>query len=639
MRIERKREPVWVRVALSERFRGLFWAQFLGAFSEAFFRRSLLALMVYQGLAGTKTQENAVLELTFLVFTIPYLLFSATAGQLADKLDKGVLIQRIKIFEIVVGFVAAAGVLLESVPLSLTALGLLGVNSALFHPLKYATIPRLVRESDLIEANAAVETGTKLALLLAVTGALLTAGRGIGPHFWCWVLFLSALLGYFVAQMIPPIVSSAPHLQVEWTPFAPTFDAATRARETRPVFLSVLGVAWYGMLGASLWTVVPFYSLSTLQAEPEVTGFLLALVCLGGAFGASLCGKLSLGRLELGLVPFGSLGVSLSLAYLALWCTPVTPRAGQAMDLGQFLSVSHGWHVSISLLSTAVCAGLYIVPLHTFIQQRTSAENLGRVVAACNILTASLALLGVFAFAAFTRKMPDPAVSFSLLALLNFLAGLYIYTLIPEFFLRFLAYLLNHIIYRLKISEQSAIPHVGPALLVGNHVSFIDWLIILGNVQRPVRFVMWHTYYNLPLVKYLFRDAGAIPIASGKTHPEILSAAFESIDRCLAEGELVCIFPEGQLTSDGEVGEFRNGVERILERRPVPVVVFALRGLWDSLFSRQPKRSLNSRLKRLFRPSVTLLFGPRLASPPPGSLHGFAKRLRDEVLELRQNER
>ena len=225
---------------------------------------------------------------------------------------------------------------------------------------------------------------------------------------------------------------------------------------------------------------------------------------------------------------------------------------------------------------------------------------------------------------------------FALLAFLNIFVGIYIYTLIPEFTLRFLAYLLNHVLYRLKVVNEAAIPREGPALIVGNHVSFIDWLVVLGGIHRPVRFVMWNSYYQLPIVSYLFKDARAIPIASGKNDPEILAAAYEEIDKGLEEGCLICLFPEGQISPDGEVGEFRKGVERILERRSVPVVPFALQGLWNSLFSRQPDRSFFSKVRRLFRPRVSLVFGERITPPPTAlGVQGLAKDLRREVMALR----
>jgi len=174
---------------------------------------------------------------------------------------------------------------------------------------------------------------------------------------------------------------------------------------------------------------------------------------------------------------------------------------------------------------------------------------------------------------------------------------------------------------------------------VGNHVSVIDWLVVMGGVHRPIKFVMWHTYYNLPIVSYLFRDAGAIPIGSGKHHPEILASAFDSIDEALEKGELVCIFPEGELTQNGEVGEFRKGLERVLERRTVPVVPFALQGLWNSLFSRQPERSFWSKVKRFFRPRVSLIVGEKTHPPTPQALTGFAQEIRHRVIELRGEKR
>jgi 1-acyl-sn-glycerol-3-phosphate acyltransferase len=191
----------------------------------------------------------------------------------------------------------------------------------------------------------------------------------------------------------------------------------------------------------------------------------------------------------------------------------------------------------------------------------------------------------------------------------------------------------------LTVLNSRVIPKGGPAVLVGNHISFLDWLVVLGSIYRPVRFVMWHTYYHLPLFRFLFRDAGAIPIASGKSHPEVLQAAFDAIDQALAEGELVCIFPEGQLTFDGEVGEFRKGVEQILERRSVSVIPFALTGLWDSLFSRQPNRTLGSRLKGFFRPRISLILGSPLPPPPPNQIPGLAHKLRQDVLALRGDRR
>jgi len=628
-----------VRLALAERFRGLFWTQLLGAFNDNFFKQALIILIVFQGFGNLDMKDDKLSELALAVFTVPFFLLSATAGQIADKFDKALVIQRLKIVELVIAGLAGIGFFTESVPVLFLALALLGIQSAFFGPLKYGIIPQLLSEEDLTEGNAAVETGTKLAILLGtLAGGVLATSENAKLYCTATVLVI-AVLGYLMAKAVPPVGRSDPNLKVDVNPLKPTFQVIGLARRVRAVFLSILGVSWFWALGGGLLALLPVYGKTILQVDATVVNFFQAVFSIGVAIGAVVCGKLSHQRVELGLVPFGSIGITVFLADIALLGSPFEVPPGQLMTLNALLHDPQGWRVLVDFAGIAASSGLYIVPLYTVIQQRTEETYRSRVIAANNVINA-----GVMAIAVSTLSMlGDRGLSilgkFGLMAGLNLMVGLYIYTLIPEFFLRFLAYILNHVLYRLKVTGEAAIPKDGPCLLVGNHVSFIDWLVVLGGIQRPVRFVMWHTYYHLPLVRYLFRDAGAIPIASGKTHPEVLAAAFDAIDQALEEGRVVCVFPEGKLTADGEVGEFRNGIERILERRPVPVVPFALRGLWDSLFSRQPERSWWSRLKRLFRPRVSLVLGERTSAPSPTSLQGLAKAMRRQVIELRGERR
>lgn len=626
-------------LALSERFRGLFWTQLLGAFNDNFFKKALLILIVYKGFGQVDMKEDKLSELASAIFIIPFFLFSATAGQIADKYDKAAVIQKLKLVEIVLGVLATIGFLAESVPMLLAALALLGLQSAFFGPLKYGIIPQLLQTEDLVEGNAAVETGTKLAILLGSIAGGILAGTVLGPTICSVAVVAIAVAGYFTAKLVPRVKPSDPNLVVEWNPITPTYHVIQMARKTRAVFLSILGVSWFWALGGGLLTLLPVYGKQILKVSEEVAVGFDAVFSIGVAIGAIICGKLSHQRLELGLVPFGSIGISVFLGDLALLGSPFSPEPGQFIGYSELLRNPQGWRLMIDLAGIAVCSGLFIVPLYTMIQQRTEETYRSRVIAANNVINAGVMAGSLVVLS----KLGDLGLSilgkFGLLAVLNLLVGLYIYTLIPEFFLRFLAYILNHILYRLKVEGEESIPKEGAALFVGNHVSFIDWLVVLGGIHRPTRFVMWHTYYELPLVRYLFRDAGAIPIASGKTHPELLTKAFDEIDKSLEEGCLVCIFPEGQLTPDGEVGEFRKGLERILERRSVPVVPFALQGLWDSLFSRQSDRSAWSKVKRFFRPRVTLAIGRKMSPPPPVSVPGLAKELRQQVLQLRKDQR
>ena len=625
-----------MNVALSQRFRGLFWTQLLGAFNDNFFKYALITLLVYRGFGHLDRTEEELSELASAIFIFPFFLFSATAGQLADKYDKALVIQRLKIVEIVIGLLGTAGFLFESVPLLFAGLALLGLQSAFFGPLKYGIIPQLIAEEDLVEGNAAVETGTKLAILIGTVAGGLLANTRFGPIVCSAGLLVVAIAGYLMAKRIPSVRPSDPDLQVEWNPVTPTIRVMKLAHKNRPVFLSILGISWFWALGGGLLTLLPVYGKTVLQVEAQVVTILVGMFSVGVAIGAVLCGKLSHHRLELGLVPFGSIGISIFLADVAMAGSPFNPAAGQLISLQEMLQDPQGWRILFDLVAISVCSGLYIVPLNTMIQQRTEETIRSRVVAANNVINAGVMSASLIALTELGGMGLSILGKFALLAFLNIFVGIYIYTLIPEFTLRFLAYLLNHVLYRLKVVNEAAIPREGPALIVGNHVSFIDWLVVLGGIHRPVRFVMWNSYYQLPIVSYLFKDARAIPIASGKNDPEILAAAYEEIDKGLEEGCLICLFPEGQISPDGEVGEFRKGVERILERRSVPVVPFALKGLWNSLFSRQPDRSFFSKVRRLFRPRVSLVFGERITPPPTAlGVQGLAKDLRREVMALR----
>lgn len=635
-------EPLCVKLIFSAHFRGLFWTQLLGAFTDNFFKNALLILVVYRGFGGGHYEEKQISLVASILFILPFFLFSATAGQLADKYDKARVIQRIKLIELTIALLACVGFFLDSVHFLMLALTLLGLQSAFFGPVKYGIIPQLLGPSQLVEGNALVETGTKLAILAGTLGGGYLAALG-SPHAALWmcsaVLLVASIIGYLASFTISSVAAADAQLTVEWNPFPPTWKAIMLARQNRAVFLSILGVSWFWSIGGGLLTLLPAYGKQVLGVESTVITAFMGIFSVGVAVGAVLCGRFSYGRLELGLVPLGSLGISVFLAHVAWIGAPFMVIEGHPITLDQMLHHPRGLMIMMDLAGIAISSGFFIVPLTTLIQQRTEERIRSRVISGNNVLNAFFMVMSL-AFLAWLSHLGLTVLGmFMVLASLNLLVGLYIYSLIPEFFLRFLAYLINHIMYRIRLVGAEAIPQSGAALLVGNHVSFVDWLVVLGNVYRPVRFVMWHTYYDLPLFRFLFRDAGAIPIGSGKTDPELLKRAYDTIDEALAQGQLVCIFPEGQLTADGEVGEFRRGVEHILERRSVPVLPFVLSGLWDSHFSRQQGRTFMVRLRRFLRPKVSLIFGSLSPAVPGTQVAGMAGRLKTQVVSLREGPR
>lgn len=628
-----------MRLILSPRFRGLFWTQLFGAFNDNFFKQALLILVVFKGFGGGGYNEDKLSMFAAGLFILPFFFFSATAGQLADKYDKAMLVQRIKFIEVLLALTAALGLFLKSLPFLLVALGLLGLQSTFFGPVKYGIIPQLLGDDDLVEGNALVETGTKLAIL----GGTLLGGTLAKPEqaqmLISAVLILVAVAGFMTAKTITSLPPADADLVVQWNPVTPTIQIMQMARRNRAVLLSILGVSWFWALGGGLLALLPVYGKDVLGVNSDVVMLFTGMFSVGVGIGAVLCGALSHHRLELGLVPFGSIGISVFLFDMVITGAPFTVNPDALLTPSQVLHDPQGWRILFDLTCLSVCSGLFIVPLVTVIQQRTEEQYRSRVIAANNVINALFMVLSLVMLAGLLEAGVGVIGRFAVLAGLNLFVGFYIYSVIPEFFLRFLAYLLNHVIYRKTVSGAENVPKEGPAVLVGNHVSFIDWLVMLGAVHRPIRFVMWHSYYNLPLVRFLFRDAGAIPIASGKTHPELLAAAFDAIDKNLEEGNLVCIFPAGELTVDGEMGEWRKGVERILERRSVPVVPFALQGLWDSLFSRQPDRTFGSRFKRLFRPRISVVIGEQVPAPSESEVGGIAARLREIVAQLRADKK
>jgi len=273
--------------------------------------------------------------------------------------------------------------------------------------------------------------------------------------------------------------------------------------------------------------------------------------------------------------------------------------------------------------------GFYIVPLYALIQSRTDQSHVSRVVAGNNILNAFFMVAGSGVAIALIKLGFSVTEILLAAALMNAVVAAYIYTLVPEFLMRFMVWMLIHTVYRLEKSGLERIPDDGPAILVCNHVSFVDALVIAAACRRPIRWVMDHRIFAVPLLSFFFRTVRAIPIAPAREDPKLLERAYAEIAAALAGGELVGLFPEGRLTSDGEMGVFRSGIRQALDRTPVPVVPMALSGLWQSLFARNPGKF--KRMRGLF-PKIRLAVGEPVAAAAatPEHLHDLVLGLRGE---------
>ena len=610
------------------RFAPFFWTQALGAFNDNAFRNALVMLVAFQMGLDDRT-VGLYTNLAPALFIIPFFLFSATAGQLAEKYEKSRIIRYVKLFEIAAMTLAAYGFYTHHTSLLLVVLFMMGMHSTMFGPIKYAILPQALKNEELVGGNGLVEMGTQMAMLVGmIAGNSLMLVAGVGPMLASGATIAVAVAGYLASRRIPAAPATAPDLKFNWNPFSETARVLGITRADRAVFNAVLGISWFWFFGTVLIAQLPIYTRETLGGDGSVNTLVLTLFSIGTGVGALLCEKLSGKRVEIGLVPLGAFG--LTAFGVDLYLARHGLAATRGLDWLAFLHGTGSWRVVLDLTAIGAFAGFYVVPLFAFVQSRTPRERLSRVIAGNNIINALLIVLAAGFGLVLGRLGMDAATIFLLAALLNVLVAVYIFTLVPEFLMRFITWVLVNTLYRVRVDGMQHLPEEGPALLVCNHVSFMDALLLMANLRRPARFVMYYRIFNVPLLRFVFRTAKAIPIAGHKENPAVLQQAYDAIDAALAEGELVCIFPEGGLTADGEIAPFRPGLEKILARRPVPVVPLALRGLWGSVWSRRDTRLGRMRLPRRFRARVELVVD---ASVPPQA--ASAASLEARVRELR----
>jgi 1-acyl-sn-glycerol-3-phosphate acyltransferase len=616
------------RLLAERRFGPFFSVQFLGAMNDNIFKQALVILLAYQTASFTSMSSDTLQNLAQALFILPFFLFSATAGQLADKYEKSSLITATVVLELGVMALGAAGLFMKSLPLLLAALFLGGVQSALFGPVKYAILPQQLRDSELVGGNALVETGTSIAILAGmVVGGWMIAQPGWGVAGVAILTCALSASGIVLSRFIPKSPPPDPGLAINPNPMQETWRILRFAAANRTVFLSILGISWFWLYGAMLVTQFPNLTRNLLHGNEAVVTLLLVVFSIGIGAGSLLCERLSGHKVELGLVPFGSIG--LTVFGIDLGFATAVPFEHTALGLGEFLQQPTSWRVLGDLLMVGVFGGLYIVPLYALVQSRSEPTHRSRIIAANNVLSALFIVLAAgisIGLLAAGLSIPQLIV---VTALMNAAVAIYIYTLVPEFLMRFIVWLLIHSVYRLRKVGLDRIPDEGPALVVCNHVSYVDALVISAGCRRPIRWVMYHQIFKIPVLSFVFRTAKAIPIAPAHEDPLMLEQAYDAIAQELADGQIVGIFPEGKLTADGEMNEFRSGVVKILERTPVAVIPMALSGLWRSLFSRN--RAKLRHVMKVF-PKVRLAVGEPVtpAFATPEGLHATVLALRGD---------
>ncbi len=634
------------------RFLPFFLVQSLGAFNDNVYRQAIIALLFFLGVSSE--QRTLYTNLAPALFILPYFLFSGLAGQIAEKLEKQRLIRITTAMEIGIMSVAAVGFLTANMPLLLVALFGTGLQSTLFGPVKYSILPSVLRPEELTGGNGLVEMGTSMSILLGMIfgGLIFVVAGQAGPEAAAASIVVLAITGNLISRMVPRVEASAPDLKINWNPFPESLKALRLARRQPAVRNSILGISWFWFVGTVLTAQLPTYAETYLGGGSTLYLFCFVLFSVGTGVGSLLCEKLSRRTIEIGLVPLGAIGMTVFCA--DLYFAQPGPAIASGLTVREFVAAGN-WRIIADLTLIGLFAGLFIVPLFALVQSRTPREELSRVIAGLNIQNAGFivlaAMLGVLLqreslaiggmalpmtdlrIPAWTLPLPGLTIPelFLALAVANAGVSILIFTLVPEFFLRFLAWIYVSIFYRVSITGvEEHVPDEGPALLVCNHVSYMDPLVISAAVPRPIRFVMYYKIFRIPGMNWVFRAHRAIPIAGAREDPAVMEAAFAEVKAALDAGELVCIFPEGALTKDGEIAKFKGGVERILERSPVPVVPMALTGLWDSMWSRRDSRLGRLRVPRRLRAAVGLV----AEAPVPGDT-ATAASLEARVRQLR----
>jgi 1-acyl-sn-glycerol-3-phosphate acyltransferase len=596
--------------------------QFLGAFNDNLYKNGLVIYIAFQTVNMNQGTSNSLVNIAAALFILPFFLFSPIAGQLADKYEKSILIRRVKQLEIIIMLFAAIAFYFESLELLIGILFLMGTQSSLFGPVKYSLLPQALKSEELVGGNAMVEFGTFLAILFGLISSVFIIG--FGTDMLSLAVVFVACIGYLVSRSIPTLPPAAPELKVSFNLPKQTLNILRDARQNRTVFYSIMGVSWFWFVGVTYITQLPNYVRYELGGNEQVYILLLAMFSIGIGAGSFLCERMSGRIVEIGLVPIGALG--LTLFGVDMYFNYSITISQALIGPMAFISDSSNLRIMIDIVMLGISGGIYIVPLYALIQQRSELKKRARIIAANNVLNALFmvvaALYGLFALSA---GVSVPTL-FLIMAIMNAAVALFIFKLVPEFIMRLLIWLLIHTIYSVDKVKLDKIPDSGPAVLICNHVSYVDALILAGCIKRPIRFVMYYRVYQLPVLSFVFKTANAIPIAGGGEHTGLTKLAFNRVSEALNDDELVCIFPEGKITESGDMQDFKPGIMKIVQRDPVPVIPLALRGLWGSFFSRRYGNAMSRWFPRGWFSRIELIAGDAI-DPSGASLESLYRRV------------
>ena len=526
------------------RFSSFFWTQFLGAFNDNVFKSALLIFFAF-GVGSTNWSSgidiNLINNLAAGLFILPFFLFSAFAGEIADKHEKSFLIRRIKLMEIVIMLCAAIAFYLKSTYGLLLVLFLMGGQSTFFGPIKYSIIPQHLKKDELVGGNALVESGTFLAILIGTITGGIVSKLDNAPQWISLLIIFIACLGYLSSRRIPLAQASKPDLKLNLNPIKQTWQTLKLSREKHIVFISIIGISWFWFLGASYLTQLPNFTKQVLHGDETVVTLLLASFSIGIAMGSLLCEKLSGRKIESGLVPLGIIGLCFFGA--DLFISQQDAQVVISNNYQTFFSQRINIRVLLDFVGIGTFGGLYIVPLYALVQSHSKEAHRARIIAALNIINALFMVLSAIFGIIILGVLKLPLTEFFLIiAILNLPVALFIILAAPEFILNFLILLITHSLFRISQQGFKNIPDQGPAILVCNSSRFLDALILSRVCRRPIRFVLPDRLYNRPVLDFIFRIGKVIIVEPDQSCSVNKQKLITELSSVLNSGEIICFF-------------------------------------------------------------------------------------------------
>jgi acyl-[acyl-carrier-protein]-phospholipid O-acyltransferase/long-chain-fatty-acid--[acyl-carrier-protein] ligase len=587
-------------------FQAFLWTQFLGALNDNIYKIAVSMRAVH--VAATTGSGSEYLSLAGAVFVAPFLLFSGYSGHLADAVSKRSVLISVKVFEVAVMLLGLAAFFSTRIELMLAVLFLMALHSTVFSPAKYGIVPEMLGDEDLSRANALLEMSTFVAIVLGTSvGSFLFVAWKSTPWNMGLVTVAVAVAGLATSLRIARVRPAGATSPFRLDPFAEVVTGTKHLLADRPLWLTVLAISYFWFLGALFQMDLLLFGSEVLHAGDLRIGLMVTCLAVGIGVGSMLAGRLSGDKVELGLVPLGSI-------LMAVFSVLLYAARG-----------SYAWSVAMLALLGA-SSGLFIVPLNAYLQQRAEPREKGRLIATNNFYnTVGLLLASAVLWLFHDRLHVSPDKLILIFGLATVGATAYIVTVVPDFLIRFVLWMATHTIFRIRIVGQENVPFRGPALLVANHISHVDGFLIGASVQRFIRFLVWRPFYEMKLLGWLFRLTGAIPV--GTRSPREAIETIRRARRELANGEVVCIFAEGAISRTGNLLPFKSGLEKIAAGSNAPIVPVHLDRLWGSIFSFEGGKFFWKWPKRIPYP-VTVSFGRPLPST------ATAQQVRQAILEL-----